>query len=78
MAVVVVGVSHHTAPVDVRDRISILSSSYPTALVELSKLPAIKEAALISTCNRTEAYVVSEDIDSAIQAVVTSVESRPQ
>ena len=69
MPVVVVGVSHHTAPVDVRDRIAILSTNYPTALVELSKLPVIEEAALISTCNRTEAYVVSEDVDNAIKVV---------
>jgi glutamyl-tRNA reductase len=69
MAVVVVGVSHHTAPVDVRDRIAVLSSDYPAALVELSKIPGVEETALISTCNRTEAYVVADHGDDAIAAV---------
>lgn len=61
MAVVVVGVSHHTAPVDVRDRVAVPSAEYPTALVDLTKLPGVEEAALISTCNRTEAYIVSRE-----------------
>jgi glutamyl-tRNA reductase len=69
MAVLVVGVSHHTAPVDVRDRIAVLSSDYPIALVELSKLQGIEEAALISTCNRTEAYVIADDVDQATEVV---------
>ena len=69
MAVVVVGVSHHTAPVDVRDLFAVPAADYPVALSELADVPHVNEAALISTCNRTEAYAVTDDGDAAVAAI---------
>jgi len=69
MAIVVVGVSHHTAPVDIRDRIAVPASEYPEALSALREVDGVDEVALISTCNRTEAYAVTEDADRAIRGV---------
>ena len=47
MAVVVVGVSHHTAPVDVRDRFAVPTADYPAALSDLARVAHVNEAALI-------------------------------
>ena len=69
MAVVVVGVSHHTAPVDVRDRFAVPTADYPVALSDLAAVTHVNEAALISTCNRTEAYAVADDGDAAVSAI---------
>ncbi|HAA77099.1 TPA: glutamyl-tRNA reductase [Candidatus Latescibacteria bacterium] len=69
MAVVVVGVSHHTAPVDIRDRIAVPTDDYPVALADLARVDHVDEVALISTCNRTEAYAVADDPDAAVKSI---------
>lgn len=69
MAVVVVGVSHHTAPVDVRDRVAVPSAEFPTALSDLARIEPLDEVVLISTCNRTEAYAVADDADEAVAVI---------
>ncbi|HSW33041.1 MAG TPA: hypothetical protein VLH36_05435, partial [Steroidobacteraceae bacterium] len=53
MSLVVVGINHRTAPVDVRERVVFEPSRVPDALRELASLPAIHEAVIVSTCNRT-------------------------
>lgn len=52
--IVVVGLSHRTAPIDVRERLAIAPERIPTLLTELTKDPQVREAMLISTCNRLE------------------------
>lgn len=69
MPVVVVGISHHTAPVDVRDRVAVPSADIPVVLEALAELGPVDEAALISTCNRTEAYAVAENGDAAVRSI---------
>lgn len=61
MALTVVGVSHHGAPVDVRERLSFRPSEVASALEELLRASNAREAVLLSTCNRTEAYVESDE-----------------
>ncbi len=58
MAVVVLGVSHHGAPVDVRERLSFAAKELVPALTRLRERAGISEGVLLSTCNRTELYVV--------------------
>ena len=60
MSLVVVGINHRTAPVDVRERVVFDPARVPDALRELASLPPVKEAAIVSTCNRTEIYCVTE------------------
>jgi len=60
-----VGVSHKTAPVAVRERLSVEPDAVAAALVELTGLSAVREAAMISTCNRVELYVAVDDADRA-------------
>jgi len=49
---VVVGLSHHTAPVDVREKLAFPEETVALALKELGALPSIAEVLLLSTCNR--------------------------
>ena len=55
------GVSHKTAPLEVRERLSLTEGSAVGALRELTSSPVVHEAAAISTCNRTELYLVVAD-----------------
>ena len=69
MSIIVVGLSHHTTPVDVRDRIAIQTSEYVDAVEELAALDGIREGALISTCNRTEVSAVPDVPDETIETI---------
>ena len=60
MHLVLVGLSHHTAPVDVRERIGISRSMVPGALDKLAQ-DGCNDAVLLSTCNRTEVYAIAGD-----------------
>ncbi len=57
MPIAVVGVSHHTAPVEVRERMAFSDSDAARALLTLRARTGIEEAVLLSTCNRTEVYL---------------------
>lgn len=63
MTLWVLGLNHQTAPVDLRERVAFDAGTVPHALSSLRALPAVAEAALLSTCNRTELYAVAEDGD---------------
>jgi glutamyl-tRNA reductase len=52
-----IGANHRVAPLAIRERLAISRANLPLALRELSCLPQVEEAFLLSTCNRTEAYV---------------------
>lgn len=53
-----VGVSHHTAPLEIRERLALDAAGVEEVLAGLESLPSVAEAVVLSTCNRTEAYVV--------------------
>jgi glutamyl-tRNA reductase len=75
------GVSHKTAPLDLRERLSLTEGRAVSALAELTAAPEIHEAAAISTCNRTELYLIVSDpveAESAALGVLTrQAEIRP-
>jgi len=64
-----VGVSHRTAPVAVRERLAVEPEAVAAALVELTALAPVREAAMISTCNRVELYAAVDDADRAAAAL---------
>lgn len=53
----VVGVSHLTAPVEIRERFAFARGEAESALTQFRARPGVQEAVLLSTCNRTELYV---------------------
>jgi glutamyl-tRNA reductase len=66
MNIVVVGLSHKTAPVDVREKLSIQEAKHEEALKHLKSYPHIEEVAVISTCNRLEIYAVVSDTEKGV------------
>jgi glutamyl-tRNA reductase len=62
--IAVVGLSHHTAPIDIRERLSFSPAAIPDALKELRSL-GVPEVAILSTCNRTEVYAALEQREHA-------------
>ena len=58
MAVIVLGVSHHGAPLDVRERLAFRSVEVLPTLARLRDQAGAREGVLLSTCNRTELYLV--------------------
>ncbi len=60
MPLVVVGINHRTAPIEVRERVVFEPARMPEALRELAALPSVQESLVVSTCNRTEIYCATE------------------
>jgi glutamyl-tRNA reductase len=65
MRLVLTGLSHHTAPVDVREKLAIPEGLLSEALAELRAQPGVDEAVILSTCNRVELAVTSPHGDPA-------------
>jgi glutamyl-tRNA reductase len=77
MKLLVTGVNHKTAPVEVRERLALPEDSIPDALCRLRSGQGISEVLILSTCNRVEITVATED-DADPQAAIDSfmVEAR--
>ncbi|MDB5814793.1 MAG: glutamyl-tRNA reductase [Rhodocyclales bacterium] len=65
MQLVALGLNHHTAPIAIRERVAFQPERLIAALGELVSLPAVQEAAIVSTCNRTELYCATQDPQQA-------------
>ena len=61
MQVILLGVSHRTAPVELRERLDFSSRDLGAAIEALALRPSAAETVVLSTCNRSEIYVVSGD-----------------
>lgn len=61
---VVSGLNYHSAPIAIRERLTIPQSCVSHALRALGSLPHVKEAAILSTCNRTEVYAVVSNVQA--------------
>jgi glutamyl-tRNA reductase len=57
MSLYTLGLNHQTAPLDVREQVAFSPDALGHALRDLLARPRVKEAAILSTCNRTEVYV---------------------
>ncbi len=65
MSVVVIGLNHRTVPLDLLERMTIDDSRLAKALHEVASREHVSEAVVLSTCNRTEIYVVAEKFHGA-------------
>ena len=68
MALIVAGVSHRTTPIEARERLAYGASEILRALAELRDAAGAREGVLLSTCNRTEFYIVEGDRDGDLEA----------
>lgn len=69
MNIAVVGLSHKTAPVEVREKLSIPEPQIESAIAQLASYPHIDEVAILSTCNRLEIYIVTSEADQGIREI---------
>ncbi|HUF78869.1 MAG TPA: glutamyl-tRNA reductase [Thermoanaerobaculia bacterium] len=70
LPLLLVGTDHRCSPLELRERVSYSGDAAEELLVHLLARPEVAEAALVSTCNRTEAYVEPRDDEAAYHAVV--------
>ena len=66
MRLYALGINHHTAPIAVREQIAFDVARLPAALNDLLRGQHAREAAILSTCNRTELYFSAEEPQAAI------------
>jgi len=69
MNIAVVGLSHKTAPVEVREKLSIPTPQTADAIAQLTSYPHIEEVAILSTCNRLEILIVTEETEQGVREV---------
>ena len=69
MHIVVVGLSHRTAPVEVREQLSIPDSSIEDSLTSLKNSSEILEVSILSTCNRLEIYSLVKDLNIGLSSI---------
>ncbi len=69
MSVVVVGANHRTAPLDLLEQMTVDADRLPKLLDALGSAEHISEAVVLSTCNRTEVYLVAERFHGAYDEV---------
>ncbi|MDT8364666.1 MAG: glutamyl-tRNA reductase [Nitrosomonas sp.] len=60
------GINHHTAPLDIREHVAFSQESMQHALLDLVGHRPVKEAAIVSTCNRTEIYCNTDVPEQAV------------
>jgi glutamyl-tRNA reductase len=65
MTIFTLGINHHSAPVAVREQVAFQPDRLPQALAALTRDKPIKEAAIVSTCNRMELYCATETPQAA-------------
>jgi glutamyl-tRNA reductase len=68
MSLLVVGLNHRTAPVEVRERIFFDTAKLPRALAALAAQPGVRESLIVSTCNRTELYCAFDGDPASLSA----------
>src|SRR5579872_1605313 len=69
MPLVCLGLSHKTAPVEVRERHAFPSSKMAEALIALRGYDAVREATVLSTCGRLEIYAELEDYEAGTEQI---------
>lgn len=61
------GINHHSAPLAIRERVAFHAESLPQALSHLVDAKPVKEAAILSTCNRMELYCATDTPEAAAE-----------
>jgi glutamyl-tRNA reductase len=67
MQLFALGINHHTAPLAVREQVAFDLARLPQALHDLLRAKPVREAAILSTCNRTELYCAAEEPLTAVE-----------
>ncbi len=76
MEILCLGLSHHTAPIELREKFAIPDGEIGSAAAQLRSAPGVSEAVIVSTCNRVEFYVAAEQTAAGLAAVREFVTAR--
>ena len=76
MNLLVVGVSHHTAPVDLLERLTVSREQTPDLLRRLVASPYVGEAVVVSTCNRVEVYAAVDGFHGGLADIGAALAER--
>ena len=71
--IIVTGLSHKTAPLEIREEFTIDDQAYDEVLNDLNSRESVLESLILSTCNRTELYVVTNDYEKCIDEIKDSL-----
>lgn len=66
MQLFALGLNHTTAPIAIREGVAFAAERLQDALIEFTRAKPVREAAILSTCNRTEIYCAAGDPDAAL------------
>jgi glutamyl-tRNA reductase len=66
MELLVVGLNHKTAPIEIRECLAFPEDKLADALYKVHTLPSLKENMIVSTCNRVEVYAATRETEKAI------------
>ncbi|HEY6010157.1 MAG TPA: glutamyl-tRNA reductase, partial [Nitrospirota bacterium] len=69
MGIIVVGLSHKTAPIEVREKLNFPEATVPDALRKLMSYEGIRESLILSTCNRVEIYASVQDSTAGVDRI---------
>lgn len=64
MPLLTLGISHRTAPIEIRERVAVSEGEYVEKLRSLVSIEGVDEALLLATCNRTELYCTGDALDA--------------
>ena len=70
MDLLLIGVSHRTAPVELREKLDFSSGDVGAAVQELAARASVPECVVLSTCNRSELYVANDDLERTRREVI--------
>lgn len=74
--IIIVGLNHRTAPVEVRERVAFDESLLGESLKRLRALPSVEEGVILSTCNRVEVVAAVPGRDAALQEIKSFLKER--
>ena len=69
MGIVVVGLSHKSAPIEVREKLYFPEDTLPAALGKLMSYEGVRESMIVSTCNRVEIYASVQDSGKGVDRI---------
>ena len=67
MELLVIGLNHNTAPIEIRECLAFPEDKLGEALSKVHALSSVKEDMIVSTCNRVEVYATTRETEKAIQ-----------
>lgn len=73
--IILVGLNHNTAPVEIREKIVYSGAKLQRAIEEIKKINLLSEKLIFSTCNRTEIYAVANDSNNAAEEIEKFLQS---